>query len=109
MSADDEITVTAVFLETDIGPMPDILTISRKHLFACDQCIYRCARHDILTAHKRLHDVRYREMFDSIIAQKDVIRTGSHDALNAQGPKHIDSTASGTSCANDAAAERNRE
>jgi hypothetical protein len=97
MSADDEITVTAVFLETEIGPIPDTLTKSRKHLLACDQCIYRCARHDILTAHKRLHDARFREMFDSIKAQKDVIR--SHDALNAQGPKHIDST--GTSGAHD--------
>jgi hypothetical protein len=89
MSADDEITVTAVFLETEIGPMPDISTKYRKHQFACDQCIYRCARLDILTAHKRLHDVRFREAFDSRLAQKEVIR--SHGALNAQEPKHIDS------------------
>ena len=71
MDADDEITVTAVFLETDIGPMPEIGNQSRKLQFACDKCTYRCAREDILTAHKRFHDDRFRQTFVLLKAKQE--------------------------------------
>jgi hypothetical protein len=65
-------------------------TQSRKHLFACDKCIYRCARNDILIAHKRVHDDRFRSIFDRLKAKEDEIRRINE--LNAPRDVNMKST-----------------
>ena len=65
---------------------------SRQRPFACDECGYRCARDVVLTAHKRLHDAKFRRTHEMLMTHQLMYERKKEAERKAQRAKGIKPT-----------------